>query len=78
MKEELKTLKDFDYGGLDGADILKDALKEEAENWIAKMEKKIKEKERQYHDLGVDLDIGYAKAEEAIIGFIKHFFNLEG
>lgn len=70
MKEELKTLKDFEYGGMDGADMTKYALREEAKKWITELETKIKEKEGQLENFGID-------SEKAIIGFIKHFFNLE-
>lgn len=52
-------------------------LKEEAKKWIVKIEAKIKEKEGQFDDFGIDLGMEYAEAGEAIIGFIKHFFNLE-
>ena len=74
---ELKTLKDFDYGGFDEADILKDALREEANKWVIKIETKIKEREYQFDDFGVDMGMRYAGSGEAIIGVIKHFFNIK-
>ena len=52
-------------------------LREEAEKWIAQIETKIKEKEGQFDDFGIDLGMAYTETGEAIIGFIKHFFNLE-
>ena len=70
-EEELKTLKDYEFGGFDGV-----MLREEAKKWITQIQAKMKEKEGQFDDLGTDLGMEYAEAGEAIIGFIKHFFNL--
>ena len=81
MKEELKTLKDIATTlGIDGEYpiIETEKLREEANKWIAKIEAKIKEKEGQFDDFGIDLGMAYAETGEAIIRFIKHFFNLEG
>ena len=52
-------------------------LREEAKNWISQIEAKIQEKAGQFDDFGIDLGMEYAEKGEAIIGFIKHFFNLE-
>lgn len=93
MSETLKTLEDIKNRAVDriteereytaffndGAifNVFKEELREEAEKWIFKIETKIKEKEGQFDDFGIDLGMEYAEAGGAIIGFIKHFFNLE-
>lgn len=71
-KKELKTLKDYEFAGMDGV-----MLREEAKKWISKIEAKIKEKEGKFDDFGIDLGMEYSEKGGAIIGFIKHFFNLE-
>ena len=82
MKEELKTLKDL-RGVIEGeaywVDVMvfNDDLRYEAKKWITKIETKIKEKEGQFDDFGIDLGMEYGEKGNAIIGFIKHFFNLE-
>ena len=63
--KRLKTLKDFEYGGLDGAELLKDGLREEAKKWI----KTLNIPSREASDL-----FGYDN--EGIIAWIKHFFNI--
>ena len=82
MKEELKTLKDLrevKEGDIHWVDvtIFSEELREEAKKWIVKIETKIKEKEGQFDDFGIDLGMEYGEKGNAIIGFIKHFFNLE-
>ena len=78
MSEELKTLKDLleETKTVDNM-LFCDYLREVAEEWIDKIEAKIKEKEGQFDDFGIDLGMAYAETGEAVIEFIKHFFNLE-
>jgi hypothetical protein len=78
MNEELKTLKDLleETKTVDNM-LFCDYLREVAEEWIDKIEAKIKEKEGQFGDFGIDLGMAYTETGGAIIEFIKHFFNLE-
>ena len=79
MKEKLKTLKDFkevecgDYlpHRCEGREFLKEELREEAKKWI-----NVTNEEKEKWIRGGSTCYRYETAD-AVIDFIKYFFNLE-
>lgn len=73
---KLKTLEDFDYEGLDGANILKDALGKEAIKWVKALERGFKPNSNYNSEGNPFLALAFELSNDGLVDWIKCFFDI--